>query len=165
MSPPKRDRDESGRPVMVDGGSVTRPPKRAKSSPNNQVQQDTKSIVKHALLAQYYPEVITLREYAIARLPQSSKIRRRKIASVGSQSLCPEKTCTEEELALGDLLDTTLVGCRDSTGAHIDRSGSTVTKPDYRWEQWISFSQRGDESYVTLSDGVKGSYFSQSEVS
>lgn len=62
---------------------------------------------------------------------------------------------TETEVAIGRFLDSTLV-----TGAGETRP----SEPDDRWEKWVSFSQRGDESYVTLSDGPSGALFSQSEV-
>lgn len=113
-------------------------------------------LVKHALLAQYYPEAQTLRQYALSKLPASSRIRRRKIASVGRAKTSPEKAPTEDELAVGELLDSTIVARRLH---HAEASH------DHRWEQWLSFSQKGYESYVTLSDGLKGSIYSQSEVS
>lgn len=109
------------------------------------------AVVKHALLAQYYSEVQTLRQYVLAKLPASSRIRRRKIAAVG---LADPPLAKPDETALGSLLDSTLVGRRQH--AHTDH--------DHRWQQWRGFSQKGDESSVTLSDGVKGSIFSQSEV-
>lgn len=111
-------------------------------------------VVKHALLAQYYPEIQTLRQYALSRLPSSSRIRRKKIALVGSDRSDPQKPTSADEQALGDLLDSTLVGRRPFPDAD----------PDHRWNQWVGFSQKGDESYVTLSDGLRGSIFSQSEV-
>ncbi len=110
--------------------------------------------MKHALLAQYYPEIQTLRQYALAKLPASSRLRRRKIASVGLVRSAAEKAPTEDETTLGDLLDSTIVACRYHAEA----------ADDHRWEQWLGFSQKGDESYVTLSDGLKGSMYSQAEV-
>ncbi|TPX14184.1 uncharacterized protein E0L32_000578 [Thyridium curvatum] len=110
--------------------------------------------VKHILLAQHYPRVQTLRDFLLAKLPTSSKIRRRKIAALGSHA--PEgKVVKETEVAIGRFLDSTLV-----TGAGETRP----SEPDDRWEKWVSFSQRGDESYVTLSDGPSGALFSQSEI-
>lgn len=111
--------------------------------------------VGHALLPQYYSESQTLRHYVLSQLPSSSRLRRRKIASVGLDVPSPEKPGTDDELALGELLDSTIVGRRHPVG---DIDG-------HRWRQWAAFSQKGDESDVTLSDGLKGSIFSQSEVS
>ena len=129
--------------------SAGRPAKHAKGG-----QEPRSTVVKHALLAQYYPEIQTLRQYALAKLPASSRLRRRKIASVGLARSAAEKGPTEDETALGELLDSTIVVCR----YHADAAD------DHRWEQWVGFSQRGDESYVTLSDGLKGSIYSQAEV-
>ncbi|KAK0731718.1 hypothetical protein B0H67DRAFT_84786 [Lasiosphaeris hirsuta] len=139
-----------------------RPAKRA----NRGQLQSTDSGVEHELLAQYYSEVRTLREYALAKLPASSRIRRRKIASVGLPSAektsekTSEKTAADEALALGQFLDTTLVACRGKTAPDTEARRT----PDLRWQQWIGFSQRADESYVTLSDGLRGSIYSQSEI-
>lgn len=117
--------------------------------------------VKHALLAQYYSDAQTLRQYALSKLPASSRIRRRKIASVGCAKTPPEKAATEDELAVGELLDSTIVARR----RHAEAVTETEAGHDHRWEQWLGFSQKGDESNVTLSDGLKGSIYSQSEVS
>jgi len=133
------------------GSSADRPAKRLH---RGQEPRNADAIVKHALLAQYYPETRTLRQYALSKLPASSRIRRRKIASVGLAKSPADKAPTEDELALGALLDSTLVARRHPAAA----------SDDHRWEQWVSFSQKGDESYVTLSDGLKGSIFSQAEV-
>jgi telomerase reverse transcriptase len=102
-----------------------------------------------------------LRQYALSKLPASSRIRRRKIASVGRAKTPPEKAATEDELAVGELLDSTIVARR----RHAEAVTETEAGHDHRWEQWLGFSQKGDESNVTLSDGLKGSIYSQSEVS
>ncbi|KAI5927818.1 hypothetical protein F4810DRAFT_284831 [Camillea tinctor] len=90
------------------------PTKKSKAQPIPQV--------RHAVLNQFYPNVLTLRNYAISRLPASSRIRRRKIAAVGV----------------------------------VTKSSDPPPSEDKRWEGWKSFSQKGDESYVTLSNGVAG---------
>lgn len=121
--------------------------------------------VDHALLKQYYSRTTTLRDHVLASLPAASRLRRRKIASVGRTlpSSSPIKQCTEAEIALARLLDTTLVASRGPLGSEIVDESKTI--PDLRWEQWIRFSQRGaDESYVTLADGLGGSLYSQAEV-
>lgn len=109
-------------------------------------------IIKHALLAQYYPQVFTLRGYLLQRLPNTSKIRRKKILSVGRR-LTDENRELEEELAA--FLDQTLVGesvCRE------------VSKAE-RWTQWKSFSQRADDSASTLISLSSPGVYSQFEVS
>ncbi|KAL1879940.1 hypothetical protein VTK73DRAFT_6636 [Phialemonium thermophilum] len=118
---------------------------------------DGSYIVEHALLTQLYPCLKTLRGYLLSKLPASSRIRRRKIASIGRQNRPPSKSGSplpEIEQAVAHLLDTTLIGFSDAT----------VVASDNRWEQWTAFSQRGDDSYVTLSDGTAGAFFSQSEI-
>ena len=144
----KRSRSHAGNPDR--DGSADRPAKHIKSELGRRG-----TIVRHGLLAQYYSESKTLRQYVLSRLPASSRIRRRKIASVGAPKASPEIPRTEDELALEDLLDSTIVTRRPNVE---DNDG-------HRWEQWVAFSQKGDESYVTLSDGLKGSIYSQSEVS
>ena len=145
----KRGRDHAG--GLAGPSSVERPAKHVRRG-----RRPPDAIIKHALLTHYYLETQTLRQYALLELPPSSRIRRRKIASVGLGHLSPEKSPTEDELALGELLDTTIVARRQQ--AEDDRDD------DHRWQQWVGFSQKGDESNVTLSDGLKGSIYSQSEV-
>ena len=113
------------------------------------------AVFRHALLARYYSDIQTLRQYVLSSLPASSRVRRRKIASVGAAGRASERPLTEDELALGELLDSTVVARR----CHAE------DRQDHRWEQWVAFSQKGDESSATLSDGLKGSIYSQSEVS
>ncbi|KAL2018698.1 hypothetical protein VTK56DRAFT_472 [Thermocarpiscus australiensis] len=145
--PRKRSRSPSGE--LGRGGSADRPAKHVKCG-----HEPRDGIVKHALLMQYYPAVQTLRQYLISKLPASSRIRRRKIASVGLAQPPPEKSLSEDELAVGKLLDTTIVASHDRV----------QDSRDGRWEQWVGFSQKGDEPYVTLSDGLRGSTYSQSEI-
>ena len=73
-----------------------------------------------------------------------------------------ETPLAETEIALGDLLDSTLIARRHPSPP----SHELDTDPDasHRWDQWVAFSQKGDESYVTLSDGLRGSVYSISEV-
>ncbi len=146
--PRKRGRSQPGE--LDRDGSADRPAKHIKCG---HVPCD--AVVKHALLTQCYSESQTLRQYVLSKLPASSRIRRRKIASVGLGVPSPEKSGAEDGLALGELLDSVIVARRHHAE---DTDG-------HRWQQWVAFSQKGDESYVTLSDGLKGSIFSQSEVS
>ncbi|TVY53989.1 Telomerase reverse transcriptase, partial [Lachnellula suecica] len=107
-------------------------------------------IIKQALLAQYYPQVLTLREYLLQRLPNASKIRRKKISSVGRHP-APENAELEQWLAA--FLDQTLIGV--SVCKEVSR--------EERWKQWTTFSQRADESASTLNLSSPG-VFSQSEL-
>ncbi|KAK0618360.1 hypothetical protein B0T17DRAFT_335741 [Bombardia bombarda] len=122
-------------------------------------QRPDTDVVRQAVLAQYYGQIRTLREHVLAELPEESIIRRKKISLVGFGPSAPERPHTEDELAVGRLLDTTLVAVR-----HVLGEDDAKPEPDLRWEQWVGFSQKGDESNVTLPDGMKGSVFSQSEI-
>ncbi len=112
--------------------------------------------VRHAVLDQFYPHVYSLRGYLLSRLPPTSRIRRKKVAAVGRVDTSLHPTLSGVERSVGSLLDNTLVGIPE---------GSICNPTGDRWERWTSFSQKGDESYVTLSDGIAGSKYSQSEVS
>jgi hypothetical protein len=106
--------------------------------------------VKGNLLQTCYPYVKTLKEYLLSRLPSSSRLRRRKITKLGSG-----EGCSEIEARVAKVLDTTLVCTRE-------KFDNVVS--DTRWKQWLSFSQRADESYVTISDAREAAS-SLSEVS
>jgi len=137
----------------MDAASTSAPRKRsrsdcaadrpAKHAKNRHEPCGPGAIVKQTLLAHYYTEVQTLRQYALSKLPTTSRIRRKKIATAGD--------------GLGAFLDATLVALRQE---------GQDNKPDYRWEKWVNFSQKGDESYdITISAGLGASMYSQPEVS
>ncbi|KAI0189401.1 hypothetical protein EV127DRAFT_432646, partial [Xylaria flabelliformis] len=107
--------------------------------------------VQHPVLSQYYPQVQNLRDYIIIQLPSSSRIRRRKVSAVGIVSKKPGTPLSDIERSLGALLDTTLVGV----------SKPATEEDHHRMDEWKNFSQRGDDSYVTLSNGVAGFVESQ----
>lgn len=125
--------------------------------------------VKHALLAQYYPTILTLRQYVLCSLPASSKIRRKKISAVskpdhyvaentGAGVQESEKDPDDIHASVARLLDTTLVG------THGNPSPFGGEKSDSRLQRWIDYSQKGDDSHVTLSDGAAGAVHCQTEV-
>ncbi|KAL2180398.1 uncharacterized protein P884DRAFT_78854 [Thermothelomyces heterothallicus CBS 202.75] len=147
--PGSRKRGRSEAETRAHDCCVHRPAKHIKREP---APHD--GVVKHALLAQYYSEIQTLRQFALSKLSSSSRLRRKKIASVGRRNPASDGPPTEDELALGHLLDSTIVAHRHHDD--VDR--------DLRWQQWVGFSQRGDESSVTLSGGLEGSIYSQSEI-
>ncbi|KAL7761636.1 hypothetical protein ACKLNR_008171 [Fusarium oxysporum f. sp. zingiberi] len=105
--------------------------------------------VRRDLLERHYGRVTSLREYVLSQLPHGSRLRRKKVASIGEAN-----DAGEIEKTLSRLLDTSLV-----CFAHQEADND-----DTRWEQWLAFSQREDESYVSLSDGIAGSIFSQNEI-
>ncbi|KAI0486254.1 hypothetical protein F4859DRAFT_362594 [Xylaria cf. heliscus] len=108
------------------------------------------SQVQHPVLSQYYPQVQSLRDYIITQLPSSSRIRRRRVSAVGIASKPDGTPLSDIERSIGVLLDSTLIGLSKPTA-----------EEDHRMEGWKNFSQRGDESSVTLSNGVAGFVESQ----
>jgi len=116
----------------------------------------TQPPASHALLSQYYHKLQTLRDYVVSKLPSSSRQRRKKILSIG-HAIQPrlETPIDEAESVLSRLLDNTLVGT----------AGNDQGRPDSWWDEFLSLSQRGDESYVTLSDEVAKECYPQAEVS
>lgn len=119
--------------------------------------------VKHALLAQYYPTTLTLRQYVLENLPPSSRLRRKKIAAVGSEH--PDEAEDARRVSdpslraqLARLLDTTLIGLHAPP-----RRGYAGVLSEDRLQQWIDYSQR-DDSHVTLSGGDASAVHFQSEV-
>ncbi|KAF4996024.1 hypothetical protein FGRMN_4772 [Fusarium graminum] len=109
----------------------------------------SKTPVRRDLLERCYGRVTTLREYVLSKLPQGSRLRRKKVACIGQGHDVGE---IENELSI--LLDTSLVCLADKQ----------CDGDDTRWEQWLMFSQKEDESYVSLSDGITGSIYSQHEI-
>ncbi|KAG0650734.1 Telomerase reverse transcriptase [Hyphodiscus hymeniophilus] len=108
-------------------------------------------IVKHAVLAQCYPQVFTLREYLLYKLPATSKIRRKRILNIGGkQNAGDGKDCT----ALSTFLDNTLVGLLNSNEVPLQE----------RIQHWTSFSQRLDTSDATFANLSGTGNFSQSEI-
>ncbi|CZR51337.1 related to telomerase reverse transcriptase [Phialocephala subalpina] len=105
-------------------------------------------VVKQALLNQYYPEVLSLKEYLLANLPSTSKIRRRKISSIGRK---PEDK--ESDRKLCQFLENSLIGvCKNRD-----------LSQDERWSQWTTFSQKPDDS-TSFANLSTSQVYSQSEI-
>jgi hypothetical protein len=133
--------------------------KRKRSRPSHRMGGDPKRqkvsespigkdpVVKEALLAQFYPQVLSLREFLISKLPPSSKVRRKKILFVG------KKPDSEADQKLSKVLDQTLVGVSKHKGV----------SQEERWQQWTTFSQKADDS-VSFANATGVGIFSQSEV-
>lgn len=122
-------------------------------------------VVKHVLLAQYYPKVQTLRQYILDKLPSTSKIRRKKISALGNAESDADTAVRDAKgnpegtrAGLIELLDTTLVGTQ------VLPREVAKAQSDSRLQQWIDYSQR-DESYVTISGDTASAIHLQSEVS
>jgi telomerase reverse transcriptase len=126
-----------------------------KKACHTQFPATTPNEIKHTVLVQYFAKVLTLRDYILQKLPAASRIRKKKLASIGLGSPSGANSSRIEiEQILGSLLDTTLVGVNEQR----------LHASDTRWEKWTNFSQRGDESHVTLSDDLAGAAHDQSEV-
>ncbi|KAF4829078.1 Telomerase reverse transcriptase [Colletotrichum tropicale] len=65
--------------------------------------------VRQSVLLQYYDNVQNLREYLLSRLPSSSRLRRKKIASIGLSRTSLAKEALPAEADLSQLLDSTLI--------------------------------------------------------
>ena len=141
-----------GQPSVRNGGDDG--PSRKKQAITDK-ETHPQTPVEHELLSRYYPILVTLRQYALSKLPVSSRLRRKKLATVGLSVSSRNSEISNTERGLAHLLDTTLVGLKDDPES---------VKDDH-WEQWVTFSQRGDESYVSLSGGSADAAFSQAEVS
>ncbi|KAG5950238.1 hypothetical protein E4U53_005346 [Claviceps sorghi] len=105
--------------------------------------------VKRDLLTQVYTTVLTLREYALLKLPSVSRLRRKKLKFLGRGD-----NTTDVERRISSFLDSTLVCSRNAIHQNND---STL-------EQWLSFSQTGDDSRVTLSGGTTNAESTQAEL-
>ncbi|KAH6608728.1 telomerase reverse transcriptase [Trichoderma cornu-damae] len=122
------------------------------ASPNQAIASSKRHTpVKKDLLQRHYPHVRTLREHVLSALPDSLRVRRKKIAVLGSST-----DAGEAELQLARILDTALVG----TSQAAPKSG----REEVTWQQWLSFSQKSDESYAPISSGIASSIATQSEI-
>lgn len=70
--------------------------------------------ISHPVISLYYPQVVTLRQYILQRIPRSSKSRRRRIVAVrkdaGADGPFAATNVETDGNSLAELLDTTLVG-------------------------------------------------------
>lgn len=157
----KKKRRRENIPTAAGGFSDgPRPTKKTKTGPSESLQSP--DAVKHALLAQYYPTTLTLRQYVLDNLPASSRIRRRKIAAVGSEHAVGVERAqrvpdAEARAQLATLLDTTLVGL------HVRPPEVARALSVSRLQQWTEYSQK-DDSLVTLTGGDASAIHFQSEV-
>lgn len=122
----------------------------------------------HPVLCRYYPKVQTLREYVLAKLPSSSKSRRRKLTLSRHnpkdddgelKSAVDEDQDESDGSKLNNLLDSTLIGIREVTG-----SESICRSKDFEiFSQQISSTVASSLGEGTLSQSeVSASFFSLS---
>lgn len=116
------------------------------------------SIVQHLVLEQYYPNVMSLRDYLICKLPKTSKARRKKLASAGTTKKGESKEKEDGTNLLGRLLDQTLIGIPKDTDS-VDNGRMQILR---------TFSQRStqksshDDSAQDLAAGLPS--YCQNEV-
>lgn len=143
MAKRKRHRPEYGKTVDIKRQRISDASKPASSA------------VKQSVLEQFYPRVVTLREYLLSKLPKESKIRRRKVATAETcrhQASNAADSIEEEEAArIANVLDTTLVGVPDVKG--------DSTKRGNRWNAHVATQMESSE-ITFLGDSAS----SQSEV-
>ncbi|KHN99861.1 telomerase reverse transcriptase [Metarhizium album ARSEF 1941] len=131
-------------------GRKRRRHERDASSPDDDVVVRD-GLVRRDLLRHAYATVLTLREYALFKLPSSSRLRRKKISSLGQGNCADEH---ELEAVVAKFLDSTLI-CSSDTLLQTDNTS---------YEQWLAFSQKGDDSHITISGGISECEGTQSEL-
>lgn len=119
--------------------------------------------VRHPVLSLYYPRVTTLRNFLLSSLPAASKVRHRKIASLGFvREEQPQRRTLVSSVAsdthshteaLPSLLDKTLIGVAKEHGALVEQE---------RKKDFVVFSQSQYRSSLVSSGKVPDC--SQSEV-
>jgi len=113
---------------------------KAPNAPSNQIT--------HPVISLYYREVLNLRQYLLSQLPVSSKLRRRRIASLRTS-----QTAEPSARSLADLLDSTLIGVLKWSTPNVD----SERQRDYR-----AFTQSQSRSILVSTD--TGPTSPQSEV-
>jgi telomerase reverse transcriptase len=129
-------------PTPASQPSITASPSRFKVA-NGPVSQDNK-ITTHPVISLYYRQVLTLRQYLLRQLPASSKLRRRRIASLrpfGSPSIADPGEDSVSPLA--ELLDSTLVGVLKEPSAKVDSD---------RQRDFRAFTQSQSRSILVSTD-------------
>lgn len=113
------------------------------------------NVVRQSLLSRFYPEVLTLREYLLVKLPSNSRIRRKKVLSAGRRGLDQqiEGTIDDADGIVGSFLDSTLVGIPHYS-----------PPSEYRATRWHSFTNQADVSELDVTVTPFDLGHSQSEV-
>jgi telomerase reverse transcriptase len=110
----------------------------------------------HPVLSQYYPRLVTLRQYLLEQLPSSFKARRRRIASLNANvplNLDPHNQSIDHDSIIANLLDSTLVGVLKESNQSIDHA---------RQRDFAAFTQSEERSLLCTDTGPTSP---QSEVS
>jgi telomerase reverse transcriptase len=139
-------------PTATSQPSITASPGRFKVTTGPTSQDD--QITTHPVISLYYRQVLTLRQYLLRQLPASSKLRRRRIASLRPSSPPSIPECGDDTASpLADLLDSTLVGVLKESSVKVDSD----RQRDYR-----AFTQSQSRSILDSTD--TGPTSPQSEV-
>lgn len=125
------------------------------------------TLVEHPTLCLYYHRVMTLRDFLLASIPLTSRIRRRKIASIGrngrhitrdtrkvdpsSQVRCSTQSILEEERCLAHLLDYTLV-CAVRDKASILKEPLEKDFASFSQQANLSTGSSNDVGSTTISE-------------
>jgi hypothetical protein len=112
----------------------------------------------HPVLQRLYPEVLTLRQYLLSKLPSTSKNRQRKISQLGRTTSAQGISQNHLDTAVVQLLDSTLV-CTSSVNA--DTGAHTCFKEE-REKDIRAFTQQ--RSQTTPGSTFNPGYYMQSEV-
>jgi telomerase reverse transcriptase len=146
------------RPIK-DGGAADEPAQRRiiRASSGSRNENDGHS---HPVISLYYRQVVTLRQYLLQQIPVTSKTRRRRIASVRSETLADrdgdESSGERQVQDLASVLDTTLVGVLKETLPTVIRE---------RRRDFAAFSQTQSQCRSELTSTDTGPPCPQSEVS
>ncbi|KAJ5683012.1 hypothetical protein N7462_006177 [Penicillium macrosclerotiorum] len=124
-------------PTAASQTSITTSPRRFKLPTGPATRND--QTITHPLISLYYREVLTLRNYLLRQLPASSKLRRRRIASLQSSSV--ERS--QDSTLLAHLLDSTLVGVQKESSPKV----TSERQRDYR-----AFTQSQSRSILVSTD-------------
>ncbi|KFZ12762.1 hypothetical protein V501_04058 [Pseudogymnoascus sp. VKM F-4519 (FW-2642)] len=113
------------------------------------------NVVQQSLLSRFYPEVLTLREYLLVKLPSNSRIRRKKVLTAGrrDRDQHDRETAIDDADSLGPFLDSTLVGIPH----HNPQSEQRTTR-------WNSFTNQADLSGLDATVTSIDLGHSQSEI-
>lgn len=112
----------------------------------------------HPVLQRLYPEVLTLRQYLLSRLPSSSKNRYRKLSQLGHAIPAGDKNTADLDNAVVQLLDSALV-C--NPGVQLEKDKATSFSEE-REKDIEAFTQQRSQS--TPGGTFKPGYYRQSEV-
>jgi len=132
--------------------------KKAKGA-NDQSTKATAVNATHPVLQRLYPEVLTLRQYLLSRLPSSSKNRSRKLSQLGHAIPAGGKNTADDlDNAVVQLLDSALV----CTSGVLPEKDKTTRFTEEREKDIEAFTQQRSQS--TPGGTFKPGYYRQSEV-